>query len=151
MHNPTGHPPARHGRTPCALVTGGAGFIGSRPGRRPRRPGRRRPGRGRPVRRDRDNLAPASKLAVLDIRDTAGLAAATYRVPAGRGPPPGRQIDVRTSMDDPLHDASVNVLGTLSVLQAARVDARAVVVCSTGGAIYGDGARSRRPRTPRSR
>ena len=44
-------------------------------------------------------------------------------------------------MADPAHDASVNVLGTLSVLQAAQsASVGAVVVCSTGGAIYGEDA-----------
>jgi UDP-glucose 4-epimerase len=49
------------------------------------------------------------------------------------------QIDVRESVRDPLHDADVNVVGTVNVLRAA-VDAgtRRVVFASSGGAIYGD-------------
>jgi UDP-glucose 4-epimerase len=49
------------------------------------------------------------------------------------------QMDVRRSVADPIHDANVNVLGTISVLEAARaVGARRVVNTSTGGGLYGD-------------
>jgi UDP-glucose 4-epimerase len=49
------------------------------------------------------------------------------------------QIDVRHSVSDPLHDAQVNVLGTVQMLQAVvgAGGARFVFV-SSGGAIYGD-------------
>lgn len=47
------------------------------------------------------------------------------------------QIDVRLSVDSPAHDAQINVLGTVNLLEAARtVDAR-VLFASSGGAIYG--------------
>jgi UDP-glucose 4-epimerase len=47
------------------------------------------------------------------------------------------QIDVRASVAAPADDAKANVVGTVNVLEAARlVDAR-VLFCSTGGAIYG--------------
>ncbi len=47
------------------------------------------------------------------------------------------QIDVRTSVVQPAADAQANVVGTINVLEAARmVDAR-VLFCSTGGALYG--------------
>jgi len=52
------------------------------------------------------------------------------------------QIDVRRSVSDPLFDASVNVLGSLNILESVRNSNRAqqtrVVFSSTGGAIYGD-------------
>ncbi|HUF25733.1 MAG TPA: NAD-dependent epimerase/dehydratase family protein [Gemmatimonadaceae bacterium] len=50
------------------------------------------------------------------------------------------QIDVRKSIEDPVHDASVNVLGTLNLLEAARSCARPprFVFSSTGGALYGE-------------
>jgi UDP-glucose 4-epimerase len=48
-------------------------------------------------------------------------------------------IDVRRSVEDPAHDARVNVEGTINVLRAASESgARRVVFSSTGGAIYGD-------------
>jgi UDP-glucose 4-epimerase len=49
------------------------------------------------------------------------------------------QIDVRKSIEDPAWDASVNVGGTINVLDAARrAGVKRVVNTSTGGAIYGD-------------
>lgn len=58
------------------------------------------------------------------------------------------QVDVRKSVADPLHDATVNVLGTLNVLQAAsEVGARKVVFTSSGGCIYGEPAAERLPVT----
>ncbi|MGH3787375.1 MAG: NAD-dependent epimerase/dehydratase family protein [Pseudonocardiaceae bacterium] len=49
------------------------------------------------------------------------------------------QIDVRVSMDEPARDAAVNVLGSVNVFSAAHaVGVRRVVNTSTGGAIYGE-------------
>jgi UDP-glucose 4-epimerase len=48
------------------------------------------------------------------------------------------QIDVRISVADPLRDARLNVLGTVTVLEAARrAGTRKVVHTSSGGSIYG--------------
>lgn len=66
------------------------------------------------------------------------------------------QSKVRPSVEDPVGDASVNVLGTVNVLlSAARAGARRVVFASSGGAIYGDAARlpagertAKRPASP---
>jgi UDP-glucose 4-epimerase len=50
------------------------------------------------------------------------------------------QIDVRKSMADPAFDIRLNVLGTVNVLEAAcRVGASRLIFTSTGGAIYGEG------------
>src|SRR3954470_9062014 len=52
------------------------------------------------------------------------------------------QIDVRKSIEDPAWDAGVNVVGTINVLEAARLaGVGRVVNTSTGGAIYGDADR----------
>jgi len=49
------------------------------------------------------------------------------------------QIDVRKSVEDPVFDAEVNVIGTIRVAQAATAAGVAqVVFSSSGGAIYGD-------------
>jgi len=51
------------------------------------------------------------------------------------------QIDVRRSVDDPAFDGEVNVIGTVNMLEAARRGgARRFVLASTGGALYGDHA-----------
>lgn len=50
------------------------------------------------------------------------------------------QIDVRKSVADPAFDASVNIGGSLNLLEAVRSSGHATrfVFSSTGGAIYGD-------------
>jgi UDP-glucose 4-epimerase len=49
------------------------------------------------------------------------------------------QIDVRRSVQDPFFDASVNVLGTLRLLECCRTyGARKFIFASSGGAIYGE-------------
>jgi len=49
------------------------------------------------------------------------------------------QMDVRKSVDDPIYDATVNVLGGLNVMQnCVKHDVQKVIFASTGGAIYGE-------------
>ena len=51
------------------------------------------------------------------------------------------QVDVRASVADPMRDGSVNVLGLLNLLEGARMNGvRRIILASSGGAIYGDGA-----------
>jgi UDP-glucose 4-epimerase len=61
------------------------------------------------------------------------------------------QADVRVSVERPDFDAEVNVVGTLHVLEAARKHGTKIVFSSTGGAIYGEcegSAREDHPRAP---
>ena len=52
----------------------------------------------------------------------------------------GAQIDVRKSVADPAYDATINVVGTINMLAAAQAaGVRRFVNASTGGAIYGEG------------
>lgn len=114
-----------------AVVTGGAGFIGSHlvdalvargddvtvlddlsTGRR-------------------DFVNPGAVLVEHDIRAPFSVEAdVVFHLAA--------QADVGTSVERPVFDAEVNVIGTINVLEAARAAAAAVVFSSTGGAIYGD-------------
>ena len=50
------------------------------------------------------------------------------------------QMDVRKSVVDPMNDASVNIIGALNLLEAVRASPHRprVVFASTGGAVYGD-------------
>lgn len=49
------------------------------------------------------------------------------------------QAGVRPSLGDPAHDASVNIMGLLNVLEcSARTGVRKVVFASSGGTIYGE-------------
>lgn len=58
------------------------------------------------------------------------------------------QVDVRLSVRDPIHDAMVNVIGTLNLLHAAtKAGTKKVVFTSSGGCIYGEPDASRLPVT----
>jgi UDP-glucose 4-epimerase len=50
------------------------------------------------------------------------------------------QMDVRRSVADPVYDATVNIVGTLNVMEAIRASGHAtrLVFSSTGGVLYGD-------------
>jgi UDP-glucose 4-epimerase len=85
-------------------------------------------------------LAAGARLERIDVRDAAALTALTSEVEPATVFHLAAQIDVRKSLDDPAFDAAVNVGGTANVLDAARAaDSGRVVFVSTGGAIYGEG------------
>jgi len=84
-------------------------------------------------------LGRGARLVELDVRD--GIA--VYEVFRAFRPELAfhlaAQIDVRVSMDEPARDTAVNVLGSVNVFAAAHAAAaRRVVNTSTGGAIYGE-------------
>jgi UDP-glucose 4-epimerase len=127
-----------------ALVTGGAGFIGSNVvdalvarGDEVTVIDDLSTGKRENVERAIGNGA---QLVEADIRD----AQAVREIAEGAKPEAvfhlAAQIDVRKSTADPAFDARINVEGTINVLEAARAaGARRFVNTSTGGAIYGEG------------
>ncbi|MBW8059290.1 MAG: NAD-dependent epimerase/dehydratase family protein [Solirubrobacterales bacterium] len=87
-----------------------------------------------------DALEAGVRLVELDIRDGGALAELAAEARPEVVFHLAAQIDVRRSVADPAFDASINVGGTASVLEAARrAGARRTVFTSTGGAIYGEG------------
>jgi UDP-glucose 4-epimerase len=127
-----------------ALVTGGAGFIGSNlvdallargdsvtvvddlsTGRRANLDGA---------------LAAGAELVELDIREAAALAELVAAARPEIVFHLAAQIDVRKSLADPAFDAAINVGGTANLLEAMRTaGSPRIVFVSTGGAIYGEG------------
>lgn len=79
-----------------------------------------------------------ARLVKLDVRDGAALAEECRSFRPEVVFHLAAQIDVRASMQEPARDAAINVLGSVNVLSAAHAaGARRVVNTSTGGAIYG--------------
>jgi UDP-glucose 4-epimerase len=132
-----------------AVVTGGAGFIGSHVAEALLARGDEVHVLDSLATGSREKVPAGATLHVADIRsDTAGLfddvrPELCFHLAA--------QADVGTSVEQPDYDADVNVVGTVRVLEAARAHGTHVVFSSTGGAIYGecDGpAAETHPRNP---
>jgi UDP-glucose 4-epimerase len=126
-----------------SIVTGGAGFIGSNLVDALLARGDNVTVIDNLSTGTRENLAPAlasgAQLHEVDVSDQQSV----DRIFAAARPEAvfhlAAQIDVRVSVQDPLADARANVLGTITVLEAARrAGARRVVNSSTGGGLYGD-------------
>jgi len=84
-------------------------------------------------------LAAGATLHELDIRDGEAVSQAFSQAQPQLVFHLAAQMDVRRSLEDPAFDASVNVVGTINVLEAAHASgARRLVNTSTGGAIYGE-------------
>ena len=124
---------------PTAIVTGGAGFIGSHVAERFLREGWAVHIIDNLVSGKRENIPAKATFHELDIRDKGAaelIASAKPDVIVHLA----AQMDVRKSVEDPSYDASVNVLGSLNLLEAVRRQSPRTrfVFASTGGALYGD-------------
>jgi UDP-glucose 4-epimerase len=127
-----------------ALVTGGAGFIGSNLVDALLARGDEVTALDDLSTGKRENLeqavADGAILAEVDIREAAAVNDVVARLKPDVIFHLAAQIDVRKSVADPAADARINVEGTANVLSAAQAHGvRRFVNTSTGGAIYGEG------------
>jgi UDP-glucose 4-epimerase len=129
-----------------AIVTGGAGFIGSHVVDALVAQDAEVAVVDSLIHGSRDNVPAAAELHVRDIREPlddvfdAVRPDAVFHLAA--------QADVRVSVERPVEDAEVNVLGTVRILESARRHGAQVVFSSTGGAIYGDCTRPAQEDSP---
>jgi UDP-glucose 4-epimerase len=123
-------------RTVRAIVTGGAGFIGSHVVDALVARGDQVAVIDSLVHGTKENVQAAAELHVRDIREPLDdlfdsvRPEAVFHLAA--------QADVRVSVANPVEDADVNVVGTIRILEGARRHGAQVVFASTGGAIYGE-------------
>jgi UDP-glucose 4-epimerase len=120
------------------LVTGGAGFIGSHVTDRLIESGLEVVVLDDLSSGKRASVNPQARLHEADI-GAADLLAFFERERFDCVDHHAAQMNVRRSVEDPVFDARVNILGSLNLLQAAvATGVKKVVFASTGGAIYGE-------------
>jgi UDP-glucose 4-epimerase len=132
---------------PTAIVTGGAGFVGSHLVDRLLAEGKRTIVVDDLSTGVEGRVNPEAELEVLDVTNFDALSKLVEAVAPEAIYHLAAQAVVTVSVRDPWFDADVNVKGTLNVLQAARAQSAPVVFASTGGAIYGDDAPRPTPET----
>jgi UDP-glucose 4-epimerase len=121
-----------------AVVTGGAGFIGSHVADALLERGGRVAVIDNLAGGRRDRVPPGAEFHELDIRDHDAMQAVFDDLQPAAVFHLAAQADVRASVEDPGFDADVNVRGTIAVLECARSTGARVVFSSTGGALYGE-------------
>lgn len=85
------------------------------------------------------NLNPRARFYRVDVRDRAALKAVFAEVKPEVINHHAAQMDVRRGVREPIFDASVNILGSLNVLElAVEHKVRRVIYISTAGAAYGE-------------
>jgi UDP-glucose 4-epimerase len=127
------------------VVTGGAGFIGSTlvdqlvaAGHSVTVIDNFSSGKAENLDKAREHAGEGLAVHAVDIRDAQTITTiveaqpdVVYHLAA--------QADVRVSVNNPVLDAQINVIGTLHVLEGARrAGARKIVAASSGGTIYGE-------------
>ncbi|MDX6696668.1 MAG: UDP-glucose 4-epimerase [Solirubrobacteraceae bacterium] len=125
---------------PTAVVTGGAGFIGSHVAGKLLAAGTQVVAVDDLSTGKRENVpAGAVELVEADVRDAEAMRGLLERVRPDAVYHLAAQISVTRSVADVEYDADVNVRGTATTLEAARrAQTPRFVYISTGGALYGD-------------
>src|SRR5437763_12099467 len=123
-----------------AIVTGGAGFIGSHVADALLARGDNVVVIDNLAGGRRDRLPAGADFHQIDIRDHEAMRRTFDQVQPEAVFHLAAQADVRVSVDDPSLDGDVNVLGTIEVLECAQRTGARVIFSSTGGALYGEAA-----------
>jgi UDP-glucose 4-epimerase len=120
------------------LVTGGAGFIGSHITYALLEAGHAVTVLDDLSMGKRENVDTRAAFVKMDVRDrTVGEVFSRGRFNAVIHH--AAQMDIRKSVDDPAFDASVNILGSINLLEHSRgTGVKKFLFASTGGAIYGE-------------
>jgi len=120
------------------LITGGAGFIASNIADRYLELGHKVVIVDNLVTGQRENIPAAAAFYELDICDPE-LKSIFEKERPDIVSHHAAQMDVRKSVADPIYDATVNVLGSLNLLEnCVKWGVKKVIFASTGGAIYGE-------------
>lgn len=129
------------------LVTGGAGFIGSNTVDRFIAEGHEVVVMDNLSTGRSENLNPKAKFYLMDVRS-----AEVEKVFAAERPDAvshfAAQKSVPKSVDNPIMDAEINIIGLLNLLnQCIKYQVKKFIFISTGGALYGDATRVPTPET----
>lgn len=121
------------------LVTGGAGFIGSHLCEAAHARGAAVAALDDLSTGRRENVPAGVELHVTDIRDRGAVDRAVAAFRPTHVAHLAAQSSVKVSVDDPVLDAAVNIVGGLNVLlSAAAAGVQKLIFSSTGGALYGE-------------
>ena len=122
-----------------ALITGGAGFIGSHVAERFLAEGWSVHILDNLITGKRENVPAVADFHEMDIRDRAA-AELVKKLAPDVVVHLAAQMDVRKSVAEPVFDAETNIVGSLNLIEAIRQHSprTRIVFASTGGAIYGD-------------
>ncbi|NWF51608.1 MAG: NAD-dependent epimerase/dehydratase family protein [Nitrospirae bacterium] len=120
------------------MVTGGAGFIGSHVVDKYIAEGHKVTVVDNLFTGEEQNINPSAKFYLMDIR--SNLLEEVFKIEKPEiVNHHAAQISVPASVEDPLFDAGVNILGLLNLLQySVKYMVKKIIFISSGGAIYGE-------------
>ena len=121
------------------LITGGAGFIGSHIAERSLAAGWQVAVLDDLSSGRRENVPTGAEFFLVDIQDRAAVMKAFAAFSPEAVSHQAAQASVAISVREPQKDASINILGSLNIMQACvEHKVKQLVFASTGGAIYGE-------------